>query len=107
MTTDLSGSLASRRVTHLVPAQAGAGPAYVIHLVRGCDSGTPGPFLCGVDRFGDDVPGWSLRGGVSGRDVVNEPCSGCAETAAANFPGLGVVSGVGAVEIRRLIDGAA
>lgn len=31
------------------------------HLVRATGTGTPGPTLCGIDRFAKDTPGWSIH----------------------------------------------
>jgi hypothetical protein len=64
--------------------------AYIAHLVRATERGTPGPMLCGIDRFGPDAPGWSLRGGVSGPNVTHPPCPGCVEVAARDYPGVPV-----------------
>lgn len=49
-----------------------------IHLVRRTRRGTPGPTLCGLDRFRPDSPGWSVGGGISG-DYM--PCPECAAAA--------------------------
>jgi len=49
-----------------------------IHLVRRTRRGTPGPPLCGLDRFHPDSPGWSVGGGISG-DYM--PCPECAAAA--------------------------
>lgn len=47
----------------------------VIHLVRQMSNGgTPGPTLCGRERFGPDAPGWSVGGGISGTWLG---CPGC------------------------------
>lgn len=62
------------------------------HLVRGTKRGTPGPALCGIDRFAKDAPGWSVGGGVVPHGVTAfKPCAGCAEVASRDFPGLPVV----------------
>lgn len=45
-----------------------------VHLVRRTERGTPGPTLCGIDRFAKDSAGWSVGGGYSS---VTEPCPGC------------------------------
>jgi hypothetical protein len=62
----------------------------LVHLVRGTVRGTPGPTLCGIDRFAKDVPGWSVGGGIDGPGMVHAPCPGCAEAARSDFPGLPV-----------------
>lgn len=33
----------------------------VTHLVTAADRGTPGPTLCGIDRFAKTAPGWSMH----------------------------------------------
>jgi len=48
----------------------------LIHLVRGTDHGTPGPTLCGIDRFAEDAPGWSVGGGVYDPGIDVTPCPG-------------------------------
>jgi hypothetical protein len=76
---------------------------YQIHLVRHVrGGGTPGPTLCGIDRFGKDGPGWSVGGGLSGPGVVHTPCTGCAEAARAQFAGL-EVTGTGAEETAAVL----
>lgn len=101
MTTD---PLAEAEVTGLVTLQfawgglIGAKPAEspsLIHLVRSARRGSPGPTLCGIDRFGGDVPGWSLGGGVTGPGYEHVPCPGCAAAARKQFPGLPVHGYVG------------
>jgi hypothetical protein len=86
-----------RPVTALVTLQFSWGgmfdgkPAdgYGVHLVRStADHGTPGPTLCGIDRFAEDAPGWSVGGGLYGPDVKHEPCAGCVAAARWEFPGL-------------------
>jgi hypothetical protein len=73
---------------------------YAVHLVRQLHrGGTPGPTLCGTDRFGDAAPGWSLGGGISGPGIVHKPCPGCAAAARGEFPGLPVAGSTGAVEM--------
>lgn len=84
-------------VTHLSTLQFGWGglfdsrPAdgYQAHLVRGTRRGTPGPTLCGIDRFAPDAPGWSVGGGISGPNITHQPCAACVAAARAQFPGLG------------------
>lgn len=61
-----------------------------VHLVRETETGTPGPTLCGIDRFHPQSAGWSVRGGVSGPGIKHVPCEGCAATRAADFPELPV-----------------
>lgn len=82
-----------------------------VHLVRYTDHGTPGPTLCGIDRFSNDPsrPGWSLGGGVTGPNIKHTPCPGCADTARQTYPGVPVMGSVGGREMAthlsvRLID---
>lgn len=98
-----------RPTTGLVPCQQEGTYAadnghvwYLVHLVRSvAGGGTPGPFLCGGDRFGPDAPGWSLRGGVSGPNVTQQPCAGCVRAWRANYRFIpDVTPGVGAAELR-------
>ncbi|WAB09167.1 hypothetical protein SEA_EESA_57 [Arthrobacter phage Eesa] len=57
-------------------------PLPEIHLVRmAAGAGTPGPTLCGIDRFAKDAPGWSVGGGVSGAGIEAVPCPGCEKVA--------------------------
>jgi len=72
---------------------------YQVHLVRCTNRGTPGPSLCGIDRFGENSPGWSVGGGTSGPHTA---CAGCAAVAAADFPGL-PVNGLGADVMRAAL----
>lgn len=72
---------------------------YQVHLVRQTSRGTPGPTLCGIDRFADPTPGWSVGGGISGPDITHTPCPGCAAAAREQFPGLPVVGIVGVREM--------
>ncbi len=60
---------------------------YKVHLVRekAC-GGTPGPTLCGIQRFHPEGAGWSVRGGITPRGHAFTPCDGCAEVRAARFP---------------------
>lgn len=54
----------------------------MIHLVRSAGRhGTPGPTLCGIDRFAPGTPGWSVGGGVTGPDRTHRPCPECVEAA--------------------------
>ncbi len=63
-------------------------PVMDICLVRSTDRGTPGPTLCGLDRFARDSPGWSVGGGVTGPGIVNERCADCEAVRRAEFPTL-------------------
>jgi hypothetical protein len=72
---------------------------WLIHLIRGTAQGTPGPTLCGIDRFAKDAPGWSGGGGVTGPGITLTPCTGCADVARAEFPGLPVSGSVGGAEM--------
>lgn len=66
------------------------------HLVRmNARGGTPGPTLCGIDRFAPNCSGWSVGGGITGPCVVHKPCSGCAEVRSSQFPNLPVRGSVG------------
>lgn len=66
-------------------------PGYDVCLVRALrHGGTPGPTLCGRDRFGPDGPGWSVRGGISGADVVNRACADCVLVRERDYPTLAV-----------------
>ena len=78
-----------------------ADDGYAVHLVkkRAGGGGTPGPTLCGIDRFADDGPGWSVGGGISGPGITHAPCPGCATAAREQFPGLPVTGTVGAGEM--------
>lgn len=75
---------------------------YQVHLVRSVKrehgGGTPGPTLCGVDRFAADAPGWSVGGGVSGPGITHTPCPGCIQAARQHFPGI-PVWGLGAEQV--------
>lgn len=73
---------------------------YAVHLVRQKrGGGTPGPALCGIDRFAGDAPGWSVGGGLTGPGIIHKPCPGCAGAAREQFPGLPVAGSVGAREM--------
>jgi hypothetical protein len=107
-----------REITGLVTCQMAArgagytllGPhrgTYDAHLVRSMpDGGTPGPTLCGIDRFNPGGPGWSLGGGVLGPEVEQRPCQDCVAVAVAEYPGLAPRQGVGAAELRAAIESA-
>lgn len=71
-----------------------------VHLVRSTAAGTPGPTLCGVDRFAPDAPGWTF-GGVSGPGYLHVPCLGCLAAAHTQFHGL-KIHGLGADAFRVL-----
>lgn len=73
---------------------------YTVHLIRFTNRGTPGPTLCGIDRFAKDGPGWSVGGGMTGPGIVHTPCGRCVEVAAQEFPGLPIRGSVGAKEMR-------
>lgn len=73
--------------------------AKTVHLVRQKHDGTtPGPTLCGIDRFAPLGPGWALTG-VSEPDDIRTPCPGCTETARREFPGLPVSGRTGGREM--------
>ena len=78
---------------------------YAVHLVRAAKRGTPGPTLCGIDRFHPESAGWSVGGGISGPGVVHRPCDGCADAARVQFPGL-EVTGLGAENMAAALDDA-
>jgi hypothetical protein len=65
-------------------------PAFDICLVRSTARGTPGPTLCGRDRFAPDAPGWSVGGGIYGPDVKNTPCAECVAVRDRDYPHLRV-----------------
>ena len=75
---------------------------YTVHLITATDGGTPGPTLCGIDRFHEENAGWSVGGGISGPGITHEPCPGCADRARAAFPGL-EVTGLGAREMAGVL----
>jgi len=77
---------------------------YAVHLIRVTERGTPGPTLCGIDRFADDAPGWSVGGGVSGDSVAHTPCRGCADAARRDFRDL-PIRGLGSPQIVACIAG--
>lgn len=71
-------------------------PWSLTHLVARIDGGTPGPTLCGIERFRPNigkwmrgfvrmyeqerdatVPGWSVGGGLIGPDIPVVGCDGC------------------------------
>ena len=75
---------------------------YTVHLITATDRGTPGPTLCGIDRFHEDNAGWSVGGGIGGPGITHKPCPGCADRARAAFPGL-EVTGLGAREMAEAL----
>ena len=75
----------------------------LVHLVRSTNGGTPGPTLCGIDRFAQDCPGWSVGGGLTGPDIHLKPCDECADTAESEYPGLPVRGSVGGREMAEHI----
>jgi hypothetical protein len=103
----ISGAIPVDQVTALRTLQFHAGGLldsepvddYAVHLVRQAAAGTPGPTLCGIDRFAEGSAGWSVGGGISGPGIVHKPCPGCAQAARARFPGLPVTGSVGAQEM--------
>lgn len=73
-----------RRIEGLFTLQWSAGglfdgrlvPGYDVCLIRAVrDGGSPGPTLCGRDRFDRSQPGWSVRGGIGGLDP--RACAEC------------------------------
>lgn len=71
-------------------------PGWDVCLIRATIKGQTGATLCGKDRFAKDVPGWSVRGGISGPGVDNKPCAACDDYRRKNYPDLPVagLSGV-------------
>ncbi len=67
-----------------------------ICLVRVTAHGTPGPSLCGRDRFAKDGPGWSLGGGWASGPFT--PCAACGRVAEERYPGVPVIGVVGGNE---------
>lgn len=76
---------------------------YKVHLVRRTNRGTPGPTLCGIDRFAEGSAGWSVGGGITGGSIIHTACDGCVTAALAQFPGLPIVGSVGATEMRAAL----
>ncbi|WNM69504.1 hypothetical protein SEA_RUCHI_57 [Arthrobacter phage Ruchi] len=73
-----------------------------IHLVRMvANGGTPGPTLCGMDRFAPGSPGWSVGGGVTGTGIELAPCLGCEEVAGLNYAGAPVWTSIAHGLFRR------
>lgn len=65
-----------------------------IHLVTAkSDGGTPGPTLCGIDRFSDDTPGWSAGGGSRSPDRAYRACPDCVARASADYPHVPLPNG--------------
>lgn len=52
--------------------------------------GTPGPTLCGIERFNREAPGWSLSGGVIDNNVDYHGCYQCGKVALNEFPGRAI-----------------
>lgn len=75
-----------------------------VHLVRTTSRGTPGPTLCGIDRFHPKSAGWSVGGGVSGPDIQHEPCDGCVDVATDDFPGLPIRGSVGGAQMAAELE---
>jgi len=75
---------------------------YAVHLIRCTARGTPGPTLCGIDRFHPDSAGWSVGGGYAGPSIIHKPCPGCASAAREQFPSL-AVTGLGAREMSDVL----
>lgn len=100
-----------RKVTGLVTLQFAWGGLFdaepadpYIHLVTAVEGGgTPGPTLCGIDRFGPDSPGFSVGGGVTGDGIDQRPCPGCVEQAKAAYPGVPVSGSVGGQALAEAI----
>ncbi|ASR83229.1 hypothetical protein FDI29_gp59 [Arthrobacter phage Abidatro] len=58
-----------------------------VHLVRMvANGGTPGPTLCGLDRFAKGSPGWGVGGGITGAGIEVLPCPGCEAVADRDYP---------------------
>ncbi len=75
---------------------------YTVHLITATGRGTPGPTLCGIDRFQEGSAGWSAGGGISGTGITHKPCPGCADEARDGFSGL-EVTGLGAQEMAGVL----
>ena len=57
-----------------------------IHLLTvKTGGGTPGPTLCGIDRFGKDAPGWSVGGGMRDDRQLPRACPDCVARAQADY----------------------
>lgn len=78
-------------------------PVGDIHLVRmlGNNGGTPGPTLCGIDRFAKDAPGWSVGGGVTGTGIKLAPCPGCEAVAFEKYAAAPVWTSIADGVFRR------
>lgn len=76
---------------------------YAVHLVRRAKQGTPGPTLCGIDRFAKGSAGWSVGGGLTGPNIVHTPCPDCLTAAQGEFAGLPVRGSIGAKEMRAAL----
>jgi hypothetical protein len=75
----------------------------LIHLVRCSRIGTPGPTLCGIDRFTKGGPGWSVGGGVTGPNIKHTACGACVAVASSEYPGLSITGSVGASVMRAVL----
>ncbi|MEW6583438.1 MAG: hypothetical protein AB1416_11840 [Actinomycetota bacterium] len=74
----------------------------LVHLVRRTTRGTPGPTLCGIDRFHF---GFSVGGGIS---TITQPCHVCVEVARRmRFTAELPVTGMGAAAVDAAIATAA
>ena len=71
------------------------------HLVRAAKHGTPGPTLCGIDRFAKDSPGWSVGGGIRRHGHWPMPCIPCDEVRERDYPDL-PITGMFAVSYMRV-----
>lgn len=67
--------------------------ADMIHLVRMRSTGTPGPTLCGLDRFGPGTS-FSMGGGYTYQGQHLRACYMCVKVARREFPGLKVNTGM-------------
>ena len=51
---------------------------------------TPGPTLCGIDRFGPNTPTWTVGGGIYEHGAAYRGCYLCGKVARREFPGLAI-----------------
>jgi hypothetical protein len=93
--SDRSSLVAEAPIVYLATLQFSWGGLFdskpadeAIHLIRGARRGTPGPTLCGIDRFVKGGPGWSVGGGVTGPMHTHKACAVCQEQAQGDFDGL-------------------
>lgn len=75
---------------------------YTVHLITATRTGTPGPTLCGINRFHPGSAGWSAAGGITGPGITHKPCRGCAAQARTRFPGL-EITGLGGREMAAVL----